>query len=155
MEPSSWDIKNNPLCLRVIKTARDIDSINKYSKNGYITLNRNVYYSPLVGKQSSQSKKVDSSKAERNILLKIIKKVTDNIYHFFYRFKSPQSAYLIPNDLFIGQKVFIEDLIEDFVGASTIINSVKTLNRASCAEAIWNGKDLEIFAPLVETRVIH
>jgi len=51
------------------------------------------------------------------------------------------AAYLIPKDIQIGERVFIEDLIEDYVGASW--NQGDTFRLESC-DAIWNGKDLEI-----------
>ena len=54
---------------------------------------------------------------------------------------SPFAAYLIPKDIVIGERVFVKDLIEDFVGKSW--NQGDTYRLESC-EAIWNGIDLEI-----------
>lgn len=51
------------------------------------------------------------------------------------------AAYLISKDIKIGERVFIEDLIEDYIGASWSQGDTYRLD--SC-EAIWNGTDLEI-----------
>ena len=67
--------------------------------------------------------------------------VIDWTFYYPYNFKSPFAAYLIPKDIKIGEKVFIEDLIEDYVGASW--NQGDTYRLESC-EAIWNGTELEI-----------
>lgn len=62
--------------------------------------------------------------------------------------KSESTAYIIPKDLFIGQRVFVEDLIEDHIGTIKkyrgSFEGIKT-ERLQCAQAIWNGKDLEMF----------
>ena len=62
-------------------------------------------------------------------------------YYYPHNFKSPFAAYLIPNDIKIGERVFIEDLIEDYIGASW--NQGDSYRLESC-EAIWNGSDLKI-----------
>jgi hypothetical protein len=49
--------------------------------------------------------------------------------------------YLIPPDIDLGERVFLEDLIEDFVGA--VWNQGNAYRLKSC-EAIWNGKAFEI-----------
>lgn len=62
--------------------------------------------------------------------------------------KSESTAYIIPKDLFIGQRVFVEDLIEDHIGTIKkyrgSFERIET-ERLKCAQAIWNGKDLEMF----------
>lgn len=49
-------------------------------------------------------------------------------------------AYVLPKDIKVGDRVYIEELIEDIV-ASAFWHSVSP---ADDAEAIWNGKYLEI-----------
>lgn len=59
----------------------------------------------------------------------------------FGRAASPLAAYLLPPDLCPGERVFLEDLIEDRVGAAW--NQGHTY-RASSGWAVWNGTDLEL-----------
>lgn len=62
--------------------------------------------------------------------------------------KSESTAYIIPKNLFVGQKVFVEDLIEGHIGdiVKTTNGSEKKIEfiRLKCTQAIWNGKDLEM-----------
>ena len=52
----------------------------------------------------------------------------------------PYAAYLIPDDLEQGEKVFIEDIIEDiFAGSHN--GSAYRLNNA---EAVWDGEKFNI-----------
>ena len=54
-------------------------------------------------------------------------------------FPEPVAAYLIPYDLEVGQRVYIEDLIENFIDCHH-----QGANRLPSATAIWTGLDLEI-----------
>ena len=63
---------------------------------------------------------------------KIIKEVT----HYPYEFPSEVAAYVLPDDLEKGERVVLEDLIEDIVGAS---HSSGTY-RLESAEAVWDGE---------------
>ncbi len=64
---------------------------------------------------------------------KIIKEVT----HYPYKFPSEVAAYVLPDDLKKGERVVLEDLIEDIIGA---INSSGTY-RLKDAEAVWDGEE--------------
>jgi hypothetical protein len=59
-------------------------------------------------------------------------------YYYPYHFESPFAAYLIPNDLKVGDVVMLEDLIEDVVDKSW--NQGDTYRLESC-EAVWDGKE--------------
>jgi len=61
----------------------------------------------------------------------IVKEAT----YYPYKFP-PTAAYLLPDDIEVGERVILEDLIEDIVGAS---HSCGTY-RLDSAEAIWNGE---------------
>ena len=61
-----------------------------------------------------------------------VKKVT----YYPYSFPSKIAAYLLPNDLQVGERVILDDLIEDIVGASHASGNY----RLKSAEAIWNGE---------------
>ena len=143
-----WDRNNNSKELRVIKTARDKESINMAAKSGFKPLIKKVEPSEEICSKYSvaQNKKTgeivtigdfrDSIDSENDFEI-----VIDWTYYYPYSFKSPFAAYLIPEDIKIGERVFIEDLIEDYIGASW--NQGSTYRLEGC-EAIWNGTDLEI-----------
>ena len=143
-----WDRNEKPQELRVIKTARDKDSINMAAKSGFKPLIKKVEPSEEISSKYSvaQNKKTgeivtigdfrDSIDSENDFEI-----VIDWTYYYPYSFKSPFAAYLIPEDIKIGERVFIEDLIQDYIGASW--NQGDTYRLESC-EAIWNGIDFEI-----------
>jgi len=145
-----WDINKNLKELRVIKTARDKDSINEAAKNGLKPLIKKVEPSDKISSKYSviQNKKtgeieiiadvrhVNRSKNNTEFVT-----VIDWTFYYPHNFKSPFAAYLIPKDIVIGERVFVEDLIEDYIGASW--NQGDTYRLESC-EAIWNGSELEI-----------
>ena len=62
-------------------------------------------------------------------------------YYYPYTFKSPFAAYLIPKNIKVGERVFVKDLIEDYVGSSW--NQGNAYRLKSC-DAIWDGNDLII-----------
>lgn len=136
----------NPRGLRVIKTARDEESINKAARAGFRPLVRKV--EPL--KEINSKFAVHQSKSTGEI--KVVgdyrsfprgdyEGVIDFTRYYPHSFPSPYAAYLIPPDIQAGECVFVPDLIEDFIGASWNQGDVYRLE--SC-EAIWNGTDLTI-----------
>lgn len=151
--------------LRVIKTARDESSINDAIKAGFKALIKKVEPSPLIKTKFSvvQNKKTGTIRVygdyRGNYLLENIHEdekdfetVIDWTEYYPYSFKSPFAAYLIPKDIQVGERVFVEDLIEDFVGKAWNQGDRFRLN--SC-EAIWNGTDLEIqYDPKRDVRVV-
>lgn len=145
-----WNRNKNSNELRVIKTARDKESINKAAKNGYRPLIKKIEpsdkirskYSVIQNKQTGEIEiigdfRMGFSMDEESSYETVI----DWTYYYPHAFNSPFAAYLIPKDIKTGERVFIEDLIEDYIGASW--NQGDTYRLASC-EAIWNGTDLEI-----------
>lgn len=64
------------------------------------------------------------------------------IFHYYpYHFASPFAAYLVPPDLAIGERVWMEDVIEDIVAAWG--NQGCRLRLKYC-EATWDGKEFII-----------
>ena len=146
MYPSEKN-KNN---LRVIKTARSMIRINLAVLFGYkpivkavepdenreskFTIYKNKktgYFSKLTGDYRF-GHRIDKDEYEQVV------------YWTFYsspRHRRPYAAYLIPKDIKIGERVFVKDLIENFVGQTW--NQGNSWRLKSC-EAIWNGKELEI-----------
>ena len=145
-----WDKNNNAQGLRVIKTARDKDKINLAAKSGYRPIIKKVEPSDKIRTKYSvvQNKKTGEIEIFGDYRMRSFSNnnndfeiVIDWTFYYPYSFESPFAAYLIPKDIEIGERVFIEDLIEDFVGVSW--NQGDTY-RLDSSEAIWNGIDLEI-----------
>ncbi len=135
--------------LRIIKTGRDIDSINKAAKNGLKPIVKKIEPSDEI--RSNYSVVQNKTTGEIEIIMdhrsdiysganKEFERVIEWTHFYPHYSEPPFAAYLIPKDIKIGERVFIEDLIEDYIGASWQDN---TYRLESC-EAIWNGSDLEI-----------
>jgi len=144
MISSSIENRND---LRVIKTARKVDEINMYARDGYLPLIKKV----VPGDNIRSKYRVSQNRATGVICVDgdfrsspgagewdIVIDFTD---YYPHRFESPFAAYIIPKDITKGERVFVEDLIEDFVGATWNQGDVYRLE--SC-DAIWTGVDLEI-----------
>lgn len=136
--------------LRVIRTARDKDSINEAARSGLKPLIKKVESSEKIRSKFSvvQNRHTGEIKVIGDLRLGMnsyddhdFETVIGWTFYYPYSFKSPFAAYLIPEEIKIGERVFLEDLIEDYIGASW--NQGDTYRLESC-EAIWNGKDLEI-----------
>jgi hypothetical protein len=136
--------------LRIIKTARDEDSINKAAKKGFKPLIKMV--EPLAEIRSKYSVVQNKLTGEIKVVCDYRESFGDNennqfetvidwTFYYPHNFNSPFAAYLIPKDIKVGERVFIEDLIEDYIGASW--NQGDKYRLESC-EAIWNGLNLEI-----------
>jgi hypothetical protein len=136
--------------LRVIKTARDKDSINEAVKNGFRPLIKKVKpsskirskYAVVQHRETGEIKVIGDFRFHYRMNANDeFETIIDWTYYYPYNFKSPFAAYLIPKDIKIGERVLIKDLIEDYIGE--IWNQGDTYRLKSC-EAIWNGKDLKI-----------
>lgn len=145
-----WNRNEKPQELRVIKTARDKDSINTAAKSGLKPLIKKVEPSEKIHSKYSieQNKKTGEIKVFGDFRAGLdsyensdFEIVIDWTLYYPHNFLSPFAAYLIPKDIKIGERVIIEDLIEDYIGASW--NQGDTYRLGSC-EAIWNGTDFEI-----------
>jgi hypothetical protein len=144
--------ENNINGLRVIKTARDEESINEAARNGFFPLVKKVIPSPEIRSKYSvlQNRKTGEIKVIGDYRAispfpdeneKEFEQVIGWTFYYPYSFESPYAAYLIPRDIKIGERVFIEELIEDYIGSSW--NQGDCFREWSC-EAIWTGSDLEI-----------
>jgi len=145
-----WKKNSNPKELRIIKTGRDRDIINNAARNGFKPLIKKVRPSDEIRSKYSviQNKKTGEIKIIGDLRFDYLTDdsgdfvtVIDWTYYYPHSFKSPFAAYLIPKDIIVGEMVFVEDLIEDYIGASW--NQGDTYRLESC-EAVWNGKNLEI-----------
>jgi len=144
--------------LRVIETARDTGSINMAAKKGFKPLVKKVNpsedistkYKVIQYKETGEIEVLGDYRGEMIIGdTREFDTVIDWTWFYPYSFKSPFAAYLIPADIVVGERVFIRDLIEDYVGISW--NQGDSYRLESC-EAIWNGSDLEIQYDPIDNR---
>jgi hypothetical protein len=132
---------------RTIKTARDKASINSAAQAGFFPLVKRVVPSPEISSkfaviQNRRTGEIEVSGDYRWIGDREGQEVVIDFTRYYpHSFPSPFAAYLIPPDLVVGERVFLEDLIEDVVGSSWIQGDTYRLK--SCF-AIWNGKDFRL-----------
>ncbi|MBS9783416.1 MAG: hypothetical protein KGV46_02560 [Pasteurella sp.] len=139
--------------LRIVKTARSKKKINKAARKGYYPLIKEVIpskeihskYCVIQHPETNEIKVIGDARrfmGDSGIGLQVCYKTVIGWTSYYpYNFKSPFAAYLIPPDIKVGERVFVEDVIEDYVAARW--NQGNTYRLESC-EAIWNGEDLEI-----------
>ena len=133
--------------MRLIKTARTLDEINLAIEYGYEALMMKVISSEKIRVMYSLEQNLETGE------IKLLqdsweiythrdntKRLIDKMYYYPYQFPSPFAAYLIPSDLKVGERVILDDLIEDIVGANHKMHTY----RLDSAEAIWNGKSFDI-----------
>ncbi len=130
---------------RIIKTARSVEEMNAAVKKGYW---------PLVKEVKPSSKIKTKNIIHQHKITGDIELIGDfrrqprgdykyltAIWDYPYNFESPFAAYLIPKNLKKGEKVLLEDLIDDYV--DWCWNQGDATRLESC-KAIWNGSDFEI-----------
>jgi hypothetical protein len=137
---------NNDIALRVIQTARDLESINEAASSGFKPLIKKLEPSGEIRTkycvvQHAVTGKIEVLYDYRSDIDPDFEIVIDWSFYYPYHYKSPYAAYLIPIDIKIGERVILEDLIEDYAHASW--NQGDTYRLKSC-EAIWNGKTFDI-----------
>ncbi len=136
------DIRQKSL-LRSIKTLRTKEEIEDAVKVGHKVLKQKVKPSKDISVTDLHIK--DKKTGEIDIKpynyhaiprdydrYEVVKEVT----YYPYKFPSKVAAYLLPDDLKVGERVVLEDLIEDVVGACHAWGTY----RLDSAEAVWTGK---------------
>jgi len=136
--------------LRVIQTGRTLESINESAKKGFKPLVKQVVPNPSIHSKFAVLQHRQTGEIEIIGDFRMTYRM-DNIdeyemvinwqSYYPHKFPNPYAAYLLPQNLKVGERVFLEDLIEDLVEARW--NQGDTY-RLRSAEAIWNGKDFEI-----------
>lgn len=134
--------------MRIIKTARTEKEINNAAKNGFRPLVKALEQSSeihskfsVIQNQTSGEIQVLGDYRMNNKFGPAWKQVIGWTRFYPNYFPSPYAAYLIPKDIKVGERVIVEDLIEDYVGMSW--NQGDNFRLASC-EAIWDGTNLVI-----------
>lgn len=108
----------NPENLRVIKTARTENAINKAAKAGLRPLVRRVVRSEEITSkfavyQNSLTGEIQVVYDFRSFPKEGFEVVVGWTRYFPEVFPNPYAAYLLPRDIVAGERVFLEDLIED------------------------------------------
>jgi len=140
--------------LRIIKTARSIEDANNAADMGFI---------PLVKKLKPLKKLFNTVGVFRNKKTNRLEEAEGYVvfhrggmisyedesewelvvpfYKYYpYKFDNDYAAYLIPHDIKKGEKVVLEDLIEDYYGGSFWSHHI----RVESLQAIWTGDDFSI-----------
>ncbi len=140
------DIRKKSL-LRIVKTLRTKEEIKDAINSGQKVLKQKVKPSKEIrvtdihikdkktGKITVQPYSFHALPTDYD-RYEVVKKRT----YYPYDFPSKDAAYVLPEDLSVGERVILEDLIEDIVGAS---HSWGTY-RLDSAEAIWNGEEFVV-----------
>jgi len=137
-----------PILPRIIKTARTIKEMGAAEANGYALCKEAVIPSPQISIKEVFIRNKDTGEVTTQPYnyYAVVSGTQDNTEIlkietcYPYKFPSNTAAYLLPKDLEIGERVILEDLIEDIVGAD---HSEGTY-RLKSAEAIWNGERFAI-----------
>lgn len=141
--------------LRIIYTARSLQAINRAVKLGFWPLVKPVNMSPpyantytVYQHYKTGNVKLSHDPRQEMKLWGEWRKVADFGGQNPVRFRNPYAAYLIPSDLEVDQRVWLEDLIEDLPAVLGVVQE-----RLSSAEAIWNGQDFEVLPELPDYTV--
>ena len=140
----------NPSQLRVIHTARTEQAINQAAQEGLRPLVKAVIPSNQIHFRVGvyQHKKTGEIELSGDVRMKFGKDyecVVESRTYYPYHFPSPYAAYILPPDLAEGERVWLEDVIEDIVA---VWGPQGYQPRLEHAEATWNGKDFVIhFTP--------
>ena len=137
---------DGPRDRRVICTGRTVDSINAAVRAGLRPLVKIVrpsdqIFSLLAVYQDTETGEIAIGSADQCArFLPEGELIIDRLPYYPYHFPSPLAAYLLPNDLTVGEEVWLEDLIEDVVAYQGFNHQP----RLAAAPARWNGEDFEI-----------
>jgi len=155
--------KNTDQNLRTIKTARTVSAMNQGVKEGFFPLITEVgdltlFKSKCLFSQNKKTGEVSEVTSDfrfsKHFLLEEDEENDCKFYNiekpvYKYNYELPFAAYLLPKDLKKGEKVYLEDLIEDYIDA--VWNQGEARRKMS-SEAIWTGDRFEIEKP--EPRII-
>lgn len=131
--------------MRIIKTARDLQAMNEAARSGLkpllvkVTPSKEIH-SKLFVFQNINTGEIKEIKDFRDMPPEGFVPALSFGAYYPYKFPAPYAAYLLPQDLEKNEWVFIEDLIEDMVGAKWNQGDVYRLDSV---EAKWNGEYFE------------
>jgi len=141
--------------LRTIKTARSVAAINQGVKEEFFPLitevgDLSLFKSKCLFSQNKITGEVSNVTSDfRTSSHFLLQDDEEDVYKYFnikkpkykYVYELPFAAYLLPKDLKKGEKVFLEDVIEDYIDA---VWNQGGATRLMYGEAIWTGEKFEI-----------
>lgn len=137
------DPKRSPGTRRIIKTARSKDEINAAARQGYWPVVAAVQQNPQISSwvavyQDPETGQIETTGDHRYHPsgVRVV-----NVRYYPHQFLCPYAAYLVPEDLPVGEEVWLEDVIEDIVG---IWGNQGHTYRLQSAPARWDGTRFEI-----------
>ena len=138
-----------PEGLTIIRTARTQDEINAAAQDGFRPLVRPVVPSPEIKSKFSVLQNDETGEIK---VIGDFRSATPAGWHvvipwtnyYPHNWPEPFAAYLIPPHLAPGERVQLDDLIEDMVGTRW---NQGNAYRATTAKAVWTGRDLLIEEP--------
>jgi hypothetical protein len=142
--------ENNPHHLRVVKTARTAEAINAAAQEGFRPLVKAVKPSRKIHNwiavyQHRKTGEIEVCGDCRWLPGEDYDLVIPFHYYYPYHFPEPFAAYLLPADLVDGERVWLEDIIEDIVA---VYGNQGWCPRLEACEAIWReGKFIIQFDP--------
>lgn len=133
----------HPKGLQIIKTGRTLSEINAAIRLGYKAVVKPVIASPDIRSKFALYESIRSKELVRvgDFRAGGGRRVLDFTWYYPHHFPEPFAAYLAPPNLVVGQLVWLEDLIEDLVGAAW--NQGDTYRLDSC-EALWTGEEFMV-----------
>jgi hypothetical protein len=137
--------KQNPKDLLVIQTARSKEAINHAAKEGFRPLVKPVIpskdiHSMVMVYQDEVTGEIETCGDLRG-RPQGKKEVIPPTFYYPYHFECPYAAYLLPPELAVGTKVWLDDVIEDIVA---VYGNQGYHPRLKWSEATWNGADFDI-----------
>jgi hypothetical protein len=132
---------------RIVRTARTLDEINQSAKDGYMPLVKKIEPSKKIkSKYCIYQNRLTGEVIEVNDFRSVgnldnnteFVQVIGWAFYYPYRYELPYSAYLVPSDIEVGEKVILQDVIEDLVEMR--FNQGDVYRLESC-KATWNGTD--------------
>jgi hypothetical protein len=146
-----WIVENSSN-LRIIKTARTLNAINMAAESGFFPLIKLLNRNPQITSKLAifQHKTKHTIQVISDSRETIFRNYSDDspytlivnwTPYYPYLFESPYAAYLIPPDIKLNETVYIEDLIEDIVGA---VWAQGCAYRQIGGIATWDGENFNI-----------
>jgi len=138
--------ENNPNNLRVVKTARTTESINRAAKKGLRPLIKAVEPSPDIHNMVAVYQHRDTGEIELSGDYRWgpgedYDCVLPHRTYYPYHFPEAFAAYLLPPDLKEGEHVWLEDIIEDIVA---VWGNQGFNPRLDACEATWTDGAMKI-----------
>ena len=141
--------------MKIIYTGRSVEAINKAIKRGFLPILKELKPHPDIYSKVAVTINYETEEVEEHGDFRSCMNAgpdgLDWIKYYPYHWDLPYAAYLVPDDIEIGERVLLTDLIEDYIGGSW---NQGDAYRAERAEAVWNGEDFDVDEGSINKSVI-